>query len=112
MMRHASSPREVPDKQTANIDNSKPERQLDESGRKSAVAMGKALRDLRIPIGNVFSSPTYRALETEGLAQFGTPQTSAELGDNGKSMQGTRLLKPPGCRSKWHAFQPLRTPLS
>jgi len=50
VMRHASSPREVPDKQTANIDNSEPERQLDESGRKSAVAMGKALRDLGIPI--------------------------------------------------------------
>ena len=46
VMRHASSPREVPDKQTANADNNKPERQLDEAGRKSAVAMGKALRDL------------------------------------------------------------------
>ena len=88
VMRHASSPREVPDKQTSNADNSKPERQLDERGRKSAVAMGKALRDLRIPIGNVLSSPTYRALETVRLAQFGTPETFAELGDNGQSMQG------------------------
>jgi phosphohistidine phosphatase SixA len=88
VMRHASSPREVPDKQTANIDNRKPERQLDENGRKSAVAMGNALRALRIPIGDVFSSPTYRALETVRLARFGTPQTFAELGDNGQSMQG------------------------
>jgi len=88
VMRHASSPREVPDKETANTDNSKPERQLDESGRKSAVAMGKALRDLRIPIGNVLSSPTYRALETVRLAQFGTPHIFTELGDNGQSMQG------------------------
>jgi len=88
VMRHASSPREVPPKQTANADNSRFERQLDETGRKSAVAMGKALRDLRIPIGNVLSSPTYRALETVRLAQFGTPQTFAELGDNGQSMQG------------------------
>jgi len=88
VMRHASSPREVPDKETANTDNSKPERQLDESGRKSAVAMGKAIRDLRIPIGNVLSSPTYRALETVRLAQFGTPHIFTELGDNGQSMQG------------------------
>ena len=88
VMRHASSPREVPDKQTANTDNRKPERQLDESGRKSAAAMGRALRDLRIPIGNVLSSPTYRALETVRLAQFGTPHTFAEIGDNGQSMQG------------------------
>jgi phosphohistidine phosphatase SixA len=89
VMRHASSPREVPDKQTANTDNTKLERQLDKSGRESAIAMGKALRDLRIPIGNVLSSPTYRALETVRLAQFGTPLTFAELGDNGQSMQGS-----------------------
>jgi phosphohistidine phosphatase SixA len=88
VMRHASSPREAPNKQTANPDNSKPERQLDERGRNTAIAMGKALRDLRIPIGNVLSSPTYRALETVRLAQFGAPQIFAELGDNGQSMQG------------------------
>src|ERR1051325_9127965 len=64
VMRHASSPREVPDKQTANPDNVKPERQLDQEGRATATAMGKALRDLKIPIGTVFTSPTYRALET------------------------------------------------
>ena len=88
VMRHASSPREVPDKQAANPDNSKPERQLDEVGRDTAIAMGKALRDLKIPIGTVLSSPTYRALETVRLAQFGAPQTFVELGDNGQSMQG------------------------
>src|SRR5688500_5030439 len=42
MMRHATSPREVPDRQTANKDNLKPERQLDPAGRASAAAMGKA----------------------------------------------------------------------
>jgi phosphohistidine phosphatase SixA len=88
VMRHASSPREAPDKQTANPDNSKLERQLDEGGRNTAIAMGKALRDLRIPIGSVLSSPTYRALETVRLARFGAPQAFAELGDNGQSMQG------------------------
>ena len=88
MMRHATSPREVPDKQTANQDNVKPERQLDQQGRASAAAMGKALRELKIPIGDVLSSPTYRTLETVRYAQFGTPQPYAELGDNGQSMQG------------------------
>src|SRR5271154_2896105 len=88
LMRHASSPREAPDKQSANPDNRKPERQLDEVGRKTAIAMGQALRDLRIPVGSVLTSPMYRALETVRLAQFGVPQTFAELGDNGQSMQG------------------------
>jgi len=88
VMRHTSSPREVPDKKTANPDNTKPERQLDEEGRTTATAMGKALRDLKIPIGEVFTSPTYRALETVKYAQLGTPMPVPELGENGQSMQG------------------------
>lgn len=88
VMRHASSPREVPDKQTANPDNTTPERQLDDAGRKSATAMGDAFRKLRIPVGLVLSSPTYRALETVRYAQFGNPQAQPEIGDGGRSMQG------------------------
>jgi phosphohistidine phosphatase SixA len=88
VMRHASSPREVPDKKVANPDNVNLERQLDEAGRASAAAMGKALRDLKIPIGEVLTSPTYRALETVRLAQLLNPKPSAELGDGGQSMQG------------------------
>jgi phosphohistidine phosphatase SixA len=87
VMRHASSPRETPDKATANPDNVKLERQLDEAGRASAIAMGKAIRDLKIPIGEVFASPTYRAMETVRLAQLPNPHPQAELGDGGQSMQ-------------------------
>jgi phosphohistidine phosphatase SixA len=87
VMRHASSPREMPDKRTANPDNIKFERQLDEAGRTGSVAMGKALRDLKIPVGEVLSSPTYRALETVRLAQLPNPQPYVELGDGGQSMQ-------------------------
>jgi hypothetical protein len=88
VMRHASSPREVPNTQTANPDNVKLERQLDEAGRAGSVAMGRALRDLNIPVGEVLTSPTYRALETVRLAQLANPRTQAELGDGGQSMQG------------------------
>jgi phosphohistidine phosphatase SixA len=88
VMRHTSSPREVPDKKTVNPDNTKPERQLDEEGRTTATAFGKALRDLKIPIGDVLSSPTYRALETIRYAQLASPRAVPELGDNGQSMQG------------------------
>jgi phosphohistidine phosphatase SixA len=100
VMRHASSPRELPDKQIANPDNGKPERQLDEGGRNTAVAMGKALRDLRIPIAKVLSSPTYRALETARLAQLGDPQIFAELGDNGQSMQGGTAVQAAGLQKR------------
>jgi phosphohistidine phosphatase SixA len=88
VMRHASSPRDVPDKQTANPDNTKPERQLDAEGRTTATAFGQALRDLKIPIDEVLVSPTYRAMETVRLAKLNDPKSQPELGDNGQSMQG------------------------
>ena len=88
VMRHTSSPREAPAKATANPDNVNAERQLDQEGRDTAIAMGQALRDLKIPIGEVLSSPTYRALETVKYAQLGAARTFAELGDNGQSMSG------------------------
>jgi phosphohistidine phosphatase SixA len=88
VMRHASSPREAPSKEVANADNTKLERQLDEAGRRNATAMGEAIRALRIPIGMVLTSPTYRAMETVRLARLDSPAAVNELGDGGQSMQG------------------------
>jgi phosphohistidine phosphatase SixA len=79
VMRHAQSPRGAPDAASASPGNSTLERQLDETGRQTAAAMGEALRALRIPIGDVLSSPTFRALETARLAEFGNPQPVSEL---------------------------------
>lgn len=89
LMRHAASPRTGPDQATANADNQARERQLDETGRNTATAMGKALRELKIPVGRVLSSPTYRALETVKYAQLPTPKTYEQLGDGGHSMAPT-----------------------
>jgi phosphohistidine phosphatase SixA len=88
VMRHASSPSEPPAKESADAENTRDERQLDKKGRTTATAMGNALHDLKIPVGEVLSSPTYRALETVKYAQLGTARTYPELGDHGKSMQG------------------------
>ena len=88
VMRHAASPRQVPTQQTANPDNTKLERQLDEEGRKTSTELGKTLRTLKIPIGEVLVSPTYRAMETVKYAQFPNPRATPELGDNGRDMQG------------------------
>jgi phosphohistidine phosphatase SixA len=88
VVRHASSPREIPDRGSANPDNVNLERQLDEKGRKSATAMGGAIRALKIPIGAVLTSPTYRAQETVRLARLPDPQPQVELGDGGQNMQG------------------------
>jgi Histidine phosphatase superfamily (branch 1) len=89
LMRHASSPPTPPTTGSAEHDNTKLERQLDETGRSSAQAMGKAIKALGIPIGEVWSSPTYRALETVRLAGLPNPTTATELSDGGQSMQAT-----------------------
>lgn len=89
LMRHASSPQNPPTKENADPQNIHLERQLDENGRTAATAFGNALRRLKIPVGQVLASPTYRALETARYAQLPTPMSVPELGDNGRSMQDT-----------------------
>jgi len=86
VMRHASSPANPPDRASADPENTGVERQLDENGRASARAMGEAFRSLHIPVGEVFSSPTYRARETVRLLGFAKPVQAPELGDQGHSM--------------------------
>jgi phosphohistidine phosphatase SixA len=87
VMRHASSPREVPP--VPNPDNVPPERQLDDKGRSTAMAMGDALRRVKIPVGDVMTSPTYRARETARLARLPNPRSTTELGEGPQSMQGS-----------------------
>lgn len=97
VMRHASSPRAAPDKSVANADNVAGERQLDEAGRTTARGMGAAIKKLRLPIGTVLSSPTYRALETVRMADLGRAKTAPELGDGGQGMTADAG----GARSDW-----------
>lgn len=73
------------------------ERQLDEQGQASARAMGEAIRRLKIPIGAVLSSPTYRALETIKLTKFGPPATFTELGQAEQGMSADNS----GTRAAW-----------
>jgi phosphohistidine phosphatase SixA len=85
VMRHASSPRDVPP--VPNADNVPPERQLDGKGRAAATAMGEAIRRLKIPVTQVLTSPTYRARETARLAGLPNPRPVTELGEGSGSMQ-------------------------
>lgn len=86
VMRHASSPTAAPSAQDADPGNTKLERQLDGEGKQSAIAMGKAIKALHIPIGKVFSSPAFRAMETVRLAGFAAATPEDALGDQGQSM--------------------------
>ena len=86
LMRHASSPSWRPSAAAAAPGNPDLERQLDDDGLTAARAMGAALKRLGIPIGEVLSSPTFRARETISAAGLPSPRIAEQLGDAGHSM--------------------------
>jgi broad specificity phosphatase PhoE len=86
VMRHAHSPAEPPAAGQVDPDNKTGERQLDAAGKEQAQAIGRRLKARGIPIGPVYSSPTFRALQTARLMGFARPQARGELGDGGASM--------------------------
>jgi phosphohistidine phosphatase SixA len=88
VMRHASSPRALPDEATANPDNINRERQLDETGRTQAAAMGEAVRSRGIRITEVLSSPTYRAIETARRMGYSEIRPVDELSNEGMRASG------------------------
>ena len=90
LMRHASSPRQAPDATTRNADNVDGERQLDEAGRQTATEMGEALRRLGIPVEEVLSSPTYRAMETASRMGFDARPVE-QLSNEGMRAAGAEL---------------------
>lgn len=88
VMRHAQSPDGAPDERSARPDNPGRERQLNEAGETAARDFGNAVRALQIPIGPIYSSPTYRARETVRLARLGEPQIIEQLAESKHGMSG------------------------
>lgn len=84
VMRHASSPAAPP--ASPDPGNTAHERQLDARGKATARAMGLALHTMKIEIGKVYSSPTFRARQTVALVATVKPELVPELGDAGHSM--------------------------
>lgn len=89
VMRHAQSPDAAPTAKEAESDNTALERQLGAQGKTSARELGQALRRLRIPIGQIYSSPAYRARETLRLAGLGAPRLVMQLAEGPRGMQGS-----------------------
>jgi broad specificity phosphatase PhoE len=54
-------------------------RQLSEAGRKTAGTVGKAIRALQIPIGQVFASPYCRTVETARNMKLGPVEKTTDI---------------------------------
>src|SRR5262249_58419961 len=59
------------------------QRQLNDSGRVLAKAMGEAMRKLKIPVGQVQTSLFQRAVDTGTLLGFGTVSSTVDLAEGG-----------------------------
>ncbi|HTK36319.1 MAG TPA: histidine phosphatase family protein [Caulobacteraceae bacterium] len=87
VLRHANAPMAAPDRAAADPGNRGLERQLDEAGKAEAAALGAGLRRLGIQVGDIYSSPTFRAQQTLRLAGLGPAKTVPQLDEGGQGMQ-------------------------
>lgn len=88
VLRHAQAPDTSPSAPEAEPDNPRRERQLSDNGKQSARELGAALHGLHVPIGPIYSSPTFRALQTIRLAQLGPARTVSQLAEGSRGMSG------------------------
>ncbi len=54
-------------------------RQLSDEGRRSARAVGRAMRTLKIPVGRILASPYCRTVETAKLMNLGHVETTTDI---------------------------------
>lgn len=77
-MRHAATEQVGATDEAADLSRCETQRRLSDVGRAQAVAIGKAIKTLNIPIGAVQTSPFCRAIETADLA-FGRHKVNKDL---------------------------------
>ena len=83
VFRHGATHPDQADTDPLNPRNIAQQRQLNDQGRALARAIGDALRNLKIPIGHVYTSVFQRAVETGTLLGFGEPTPSPDFTEGG-----------------------------
>src|SRR4051794_32482528 len=68
VVRHGATHNDQADTNPFNLSNIGQQRQLNEAGRAKAKEIGEAFQKLKIPVGDVITSPYFRAIETGRLA--------------------------------------------
>ena len=87
VFRHGATNRDMADTDPLNVDdpnNASKQRQLSERGRQVARDIGGAFKALQIPIGAVYTSKFYRAVETGRLISGKDVVTTADVSEGGQ----------------------------
>jgi phosphohistidine phosphatase SixA len=82
VIRHGATHNDQADTNPFNLSSIGQQRQLNDVGRMKAKEMGEAFHKLKIPVGDVITSPYYRAIETGKLA-FGKASPTVDVGEGG-----------------------------
>ncbi len=84
VVRHGATHQDQADTDPLNLDNVAKQRQLNDKGRADASAMGAALKAAGVPLGRVYSSRFYRAVETARLIAGREPEPTADVSEGGQ----------------------------
>ena len=84
LVRHGATHPDQADTDPLNLDNVAKQRQLNDKGRADAKAVGEVFRSAGIPIGKVYSSRFFRAVETARLIGGKEPETTLDVTDGGQ----------------------------
>ena len=83
VVRHGATFSNQADTDPFNLDNIAKQRNLNEKGKELARAFGNAIRQVRIPVGEVYTSNFNRAYETAVLAGFEDIEKTTDLTEGG-----------------------------
>ena len=83
VFRHGGTYPDQADTDPLNPGNVKAQRQLNDSGKAAAKALGEAFRALGVPVGKVYTSQFHRAYETATLAGFKDIEKTADISEGG-----------------------------
>jgi broad specificity phosphatase PhoE len=83
VFRHGATNRDQADTDPLNYDNVTKQRQLSENGRQVARQVGESFRKLGIPLGTVYTSRYYRAIETGKLIGGGEVVPTVDVTEGG-----------------------------
>ena len=84
VVRHGATHPDQADTDPLNLDNTAKQRQLNDKGRADAKSVGEVFRSAGIPIGKVYSSRFYRAVETARLIGGKEPEATLDVTEGGQ----------------------------
>jgi phosphohistidine phosphatase SixA len=84
VFRHGATHADQADTDPLNLDNVAKQRQLNDKGRADAKEVGEVFRTAGVPIGKVYSSRFFRAVETARLISGKEPQATLDVTEGGQ----------------------------